>query len=216
MTLAPFVTLAGHAVPLMLSNVDTDVIIRVDRMTSVDPEALAPWAFESLRHRAGPGEVFDDRRYAGAPILVTGDNFGCGSSREPAVWAIMGLGFRCVIAPSFGDIFRANCLTIGVLPVALDRWAVEQGADAARQLDEVTVDLPAQQVKAVGRSWPFEIGAVHKQMLIDGLDELSLSLGRADEVSDWEAHDRQWRPWAWPSLGCTESTNADTRGGALE
>jgi 3-isopropylmalate/(R)-2-methylmalate dehydratase small subunit len=217
MTLAPFTMLAGRAVPLMLSNVDTDVIIRVDRMTSTDPQVLAPWAFEPLRYRAGPGEVFDDRRYAGAPILVTGDNFGCGSSREPAVWAIMGLGFRCVIAPSFGDIFRANCLTNGVLPVALDRSAVEKLADAARQRDEVTVDLPAQQVKAASRSWPFEIGAVHKLMLMEGLDELTLSLRRADEVSDWEADDQQRRRWAWaPARGWTGPTNADIRRGILE
>jgi 3-isopropylmalate/(R)-2-methylmalate dehydratase small subunit len=209
MTLTPFTTLTGRAAPLMLANVDTDVIIRVERMTSADPAALAPWAFESLRYDADggpePGFVLNDPAYAGAPILLAGDNFGCGSSREPAVWAVMGLGFRCVIAPSFGDIFRANCLTNGVLPVALSPDAVAELAIAARRLGQVTVDLPAQQVRAGSRWWSFGIGAAHKLMLIDGVDEMTLSLRFARQVRDWEAGDRLRRPWAWPEPGNAET-----------
>jgi 3-isopropylmalate/(R)-2-methylmalate dehydratase small subunit len=212
MTMPPFTTLTGRAVPLMLANVDTDVIIRIERMTSADPAALAPWAFESLRHDAGgaprPDFMLNDPAYAGAPILLAGRNFGCGSSREPAVWAVMGLGFRCVIAPSFGDIFRGNCLTNGVLPVALDGAAVAELAEAARRLDEVTVDLPAQQVRAAGRCWDFEIGAAHKLMLVDGVDEITLSLRLAEQVTAWEEQDRERRPWAWP-----QSANAEPAGG---
>ncbi len=205
---APLTTLSGKAVPLMLPNVDTDVIIRVERMTSTEPEALAPYAFESLRHRAGPGEVFDDERYAGAPILVAGQNFGCGSSREPAVWAVMGLGFRCVIAPSFGDIFRSNCLTNGVLPVVLPRFAVDEVAGAAQSLEEVTVDLPAQEVRIADTTWTFEVGATHKLMLVDGLDEFTLSLRLADQVLHWETKDKVARPWAW--VPQRESTMEET------
>ena len=203
MAVTPFTTLSGRAAPLMLANVDTDVIIRVERMTSADPAALALWAFESLRYDADgaprPDFVLNDQAYAGAPILLADDNFGCGSSREPAVWAVMGLGFRCVIAPSFGDIFRANCLTNGVLPVRLDRQAVAELAEVARRLDQVSIDLPAQAVRAAGRSWPFEIGAAHKLMLVDGADEMALSLRFSDQVSGWEEQDRRRRPWAWPA-----------------
>jgi 3-isopropylmalate/(R)-2-methylmalate dehydratase small subunit len=208
MALTPFTTLTGLAAPLMLANVDTDVIIRVERMTSTDPAALAPWAFESLRYAAAgaprPDCVLNDQAYAGAPILLAGGNFGCGSSREPAVWAVMGLGFRCVIAPSFGDIFRGNCLTNGVLPVALPTGAVAELAAAARRLDQVTVDLPAQQVRAAGTSWPFEIGAAHKLMLVDGVDEMTLSLRFTEQVRAWEETDHRCRPWAWPKPANTK------------
>jgi 3-isopropylmalate/(R)-2-methylmalate dehydratase small subunit len=202
MALTPFSTLTGRAAPLTLANVDTDVIIRIDRMTSADPAELAPWAFESLRYGADgaprPDFVLNDPAYAGAPILLAGGNFGCGSSREPAVWAIMGLGFRCVIAPSFGDIFRGNCLINGVLPIVLAAAAVAELAEASRRQDLVTVDLPAQRVRAAGTSWPFEIGAAHKLMLMDGVDEMTLSLRFADRVTAWEEQDRARRPWAWP------------------
>ena len=141
--------------------------------------------------------MLDDERYAGAPILVAGQNFGCGSSREPAVWAVMGLGFRCVIAPSFGDIFRSNCLTNGVLPVVLARVAIDEVAAAAWGLEEVTVDLPAQEVRIGDTTWKFEIGATHKLMLVDGLDEFTLSLRLVHRVLSWEAKDKVERPWAW-------------------
>jgi 3-isopropylmalate/(R)-2-methylmalate dehydratase small subunit len=209
MTLNPVTTVTGRAVPFMVSNVDTDVIIRVERMTSTDPALLAPWAFEALRYDADgkPKEdfVLNDARYADAPILVAGENFGCGSSREPAVWAVMGLGIRCVIAPSFGDIFRSNCLTNGVLAVALDGSTVDALARAASRLREVTVDLPAQEVRAAGKTWHFEIGATHKMMLIEGMDEMALSLRIADKVADWEAEDRQRHPWAWLSSSRAEA-----------
>jgi 3-isopropylmalate/(R)-2-methylmalate dehydratase small subunit len=211
----PFTTLTGLAAPLPLANVDTDVIIRVERMTSTNPAELAPWAFESLRYDAdgdpAPGFVLNDEAYTGAPILVAGPNFGCGSSREPAVWAVMGLGFRCVIAPSFGDIFRANCLTNGVLPVALDGDAVAELTGAARRHRELTVDLPAQQVRASGRTWHFEIGAAHKLMLVDGVDEMTLSQRFADQVSAWETRDRQRRPWAWPHPAGTNPAREERR-----
>jgi 3-isopropylmalate/(R)-2-methylmalate dehydratase small subunit len=215
MALRPFTVLAGRAAPLMLANVDTDVIIRVERMTSADPATLAPWAFEALRYGADGQPradfVLNDEVYAGAPILLADDNFGCGSSREPAVWAVMGLGFRCVIAPSFGDIFRANCLTNGVLPVALDRQAVAELAGVARRLEQVMVDLPAQQVRAAGRSWSFEIGAAHKLMLVEGADELALSLRFTDQVTAWEARDRRQRPWAWPEPVSADAGKVEQR-----
>jgi len=207
--MTPFTVLTGRAAPLMLANVDTDVIIRVERMTSADPAALAPWAFEALRYGDDglPRRdfVLNDEVYAGAPILLADGNFGCGSSREPAVWAVMGLGFRCVIAPSFGDIFRGNCLTNGVLPVVLERRAVGELAEVARRLEPVSVDLPAQEVRAGERSWSFEIGAAHKLMLVEGADEMGLSLRFTGQVSAWEERDRREQPWAWPAPAGADS-----------
>jgi 3-isopropylmalate/(R)-2-methylmalate dehydratase small subunit len=201
MTAAPFTVIRSRAVPLLIPNIDTDVIIRVERMMSSDPDTLAKWAFESIRYDASGAPkkdfVLNDPEYVGSEILLAGDNFGCGSSREPAVWAVMGLGFRCVIAPSFGDIFAANCLTNGVLPVSLPAGAVEQLAKAARRLEEVTVDLPSQEVGHEARSWPFEIGPVHTLMLVDALDEMGLAVRRLEDVERWEIRDRRQRAWAW-------------------
>jgi 3-isopropylmalate/(R)-2-methylmalate dehydratase small subunit len=162
MVTAPFTVVRSRAVPLLIPNVDTDVIIRVERMMSSDPDHLAKWAFESIRYDSSgaPREdfVLNDPEYVGSEILLAGDNFGCGSSREPAVWAVMGLGFRCVIAPSFGDIFAANCLTNGVLPVSLPADAAEQLAAGARRFEEITVDLPSQEIRLESRCWTFDIG----------------------------------------------------------
>jgi len=201
-TPAPFTVVRSRAVPLLIPNIDTDVIIRVERMMSPDPGHLARWAIESIRYDAGGAPkkdfVLNDPGYVGSEILLAGDNFGCGSSREPAVWAVMGLGFRCVIAPSFGDIFAANCLTNGVLPVTLPTDVVEQLAKGARNLNEVTVDLPSQEVWLESRSWSFEIGRVHKVMLVDALDEMALAVGRLEHVERWEIRDHGERAWAWP------------------
>jgi 3-isopropylmalate/(R)-2-methylmalate dehydratase small subunit len=200
----PFTVVTGRAVPLLLENLDTDVIIPVERMVSTDPAALAHWAFESLRYdsdgRLKERFVLNDPAYSGAPFLVAGENFGCGSSREPAVWALMGLGFRCVIAPSFGEIFEANCLTNGLLPVRLHHQAIEEIAAAGWSLDkEVTVDLATQEVWAASRSWDFEISRAHKHMLLNGFDEMALGISHLDQIESWERRDRQQRRWAWPA-----------------
>jgi 3-isopropylmalate/(R)-2-methylmalate dehydratase small subunit len=201
MTPASFTVVRSRAVPLLIPNIDTDVIIRVERMMSQDPDTLAKWAFESIRYdgNGAPREdfVLNDPEYVGSEVLLAGDNFGCGSSREPAVWAVMGLGFRCVIAPSFGDIFAANCLTNGVLPVSLSAHAIEQLAAGARRFEEVTVDLPSQEVWIGSHSWTFEIGRVHKLMLIDALDEMALAIRRLEVVERWEIRDRHESAWAW-------------------
>lgn len=201
MTTPPFNVVQSRAVPLLFPNVDTDVIIRVERMMSQDRDSLAKWAFESIRYDASGaprnGFSLNDPEYVGSKILLAGENFGCGSSREPAVWALMALGFRCLIAPSYGDIFATNCLTNGVLPVSLQPGAVEQLAAGACRYEEVTVDLPSQEVRLGSRSWPFEIGRVHKLMLIDGLDEMALAVRGLDAVQRWELRDRHERSWAW-------------------
>jgi len=202
----PFTTVTGTAVPLMLSNVDTDVIIRVDRMSSRKPADLAPWAFEALRHCAdgtpNPDCLLNQPRYQTAPILLAGNNFGSGSSREPAVWAIQGLGVRCIVAPSYGDIFKVNCQQNGVLAVVLAGEEVARLADYASAGIPITVDLLSQQITAADDAWSFEVAIMQKRSLLEGLDDLELTLRDVDAVTAWEQADRKRRPWAWrPAAG---------------
>jgi 3-isopropylmalate/(R)-2-methylmalate dehydratase small subunit len=197
----PVTRITGVAAPLLRANVDTDVIIRIDRLTTNRPSELAPYAFEALRYRADgseePSFILNRAPFRGAPILVAGPNFGCGSSREPAVWALMGLGIRCVIAPSFGDIFQGNCFQNGVLPVELPEADVDALAVAAESGEPVTVDLREQRVTTSSRSWSFALPALRKQSLLEGLDDLDLALQDLPLVLAWEERDRQARPWAW-------------------
>ena len=201
MTTVPIRTIAGAAIPLLRPNVDTDVIIRVDRMVSTDPVDLAPYAFEALRYHADgtidPSCVLNDPRFQDAPVLIAGANFGCGSSREPAVWAIAGLGIGCIVAPSFGDIFRANCFQNGVLPIILDEADVAALAANAAEGALVVVDLPAQTITSLDDTWEFAIGQLQKTALVEGLDDLDLSIRHRDAIRHWESRDIVSRPWVW-------------------
>jgi 3-isopropylmalate/(R)-2-methylmalate dehydratase small subunit len=211
MTTAPIDVIAGPAIPLLRPNIDTDVIIRVDRMVSTDPLVLAPYAFEALRLRPDgtidPSCVLNDPRFQGAPTLIAGANFGCGSSREPAVWAIAGLGIRCIIAPSFGDIFRANCFQNGVLPIVVDELDVEAIAANAAEGARVVIDLPAQTITSLEASWEFSIGQLQKTALVEGLDDLDLSMRHLDAIRAWEARDTVTRPWVW-NASLTDDSSA--------
>jgi 3-isopropylmalate/(R)-2-methylmalate dehydratase small subunit len=203
----------GRAAVLRRANIDTDVIIRVERMVSTDPAALAAWAFEALRYRddgtEDPGFVLNTAPFKGAPILVVGPNFGCGSSREPAVWAMQGLGIKVVVGPSFGDIFEANCHQNGMLPVTLDQAEVNALAAIAETAATVSVDVETQQIQAGGRTWDFALGPTQKMSLLDGLDDLDLALRDMDAVRAWEHADRRARPWAWAPL--TRASSASTQ-----
>jgi len=201
MSAGPLRTVTGVAAPLLRSNIDTDVIIRVERMVSAKPADLAPWAFEAMRYRPDgsedPGFVLNQEPFRDAPILVAGSNFGCGSSREPAVWAIAGLGIRCIVAPSYGDIFEANCHQNGILPIVLSEAEVDDLATLAATGVPVTVDLEAQQVRSADCIWPFVIGPSQKLALLEGLDDLDLARSQMDAIRNWEHADRTARPWAW-------------------
>jgi 3-isopropylmalate/(R)-2-methylmalate dehydratase small subunit len=201
----PFISLRGVALPLPLANLDTDVIIRVDRMANRAPAALRKYAFEALRvlpdGTPNPASPFNQTAYAHAPILIAGDNFGCGSSREPAVWAIAALGIRCVIAESFGDIFYSNCFQNGLLPVVLARADIEALLEQAEGADGFSVDLPAQTVTAPdGREFRFEVDPLRKELLLEGLDEVAQTLKWLDEIRAWQAGDRARRPWMWSAV----------------
>lgn len=198
----PFITLTGPAAALARDNVDTDVIVRIERLTSLARDALGPYAFESWRLRPDgsedPSFVLNQPQFREAAILLTGRNFGCGSSREGAVWALLARGIRCVIAESFGDIFFSNCFQNGVLPIrlpaALVQRIVAQAADGA----PVTVDLTACHILLPDSSTiPFEVDPMRREALLEGLDDIQRTLRLEPAIAAWQALDRRERPWLW-------------------
>ncbi|RKF33358.1 3-isopropylmalate dehydratase small subunit [Paraburkholderia fungorum] len=200
----PFTTVTGAAVPLPLANIDTDVIIRVERMTNRSPSAMRKYAFEALRYLGdgseNPDSPFNQEIYRDAPILLTGDNFGCGSSREPAVWAIASLGVRCVIAESFGDIFFSNCFQNGLLALVLPPAEIALLASEANGSANFKVDLTQQIVTSPsGTVYPFDVDPIRKELLLEGLDEIGQTLKWSDAITAWQTADRIARPWVWQS-----------------
>jgi 3-isopropylmalate/(R)-2-methylmalate dehydratase small subunit len=198
----PFTRIAGPAAPLLRANIDTDVIIRIERLTGVPREQLGRYAFEALRYRGDGSEdpdfALSRTNFRNAPILIAGENFGCGSSREGAVWALMAAGLRCVIAESFGDIFYNNCFQNGMLPVVLPAVTVAQLAGEAANGAPFTVDLVEQMILSPqGEAITFDIDAQRRQALLEGLDDISLTLKRLPEIAAWQSHDRMGRPWIW-------------------
>ncbi len=202
-----FQTASGRALTLLQPNIDTDVIIRINRLNEVrmHPEGrslLGRWAFESLRYAPDgseqPGCILNDQRFRGAPILIAGPNFGCGSSREGAVWAMAGIGIRCVIADSFGDIFHANCFQNGVLPIVLPAPEVARLAEAAAGLAELCVDLEQQTISAAsGRAIRFDVDASRRHALLLGLDEIGETMQHVADIAAWQDADQANRPWMW-------------------
>jgi 3-isopropylmalate/(R)-2-methylmalate dehydratase small subunit len=187
-----FTTLTAVAAPFPQKNVDTDTIIRIERCTGTPKEELGQYAFEMARQ--DPGFVLNQPRYRDAAILVCGEFFGTGSSREMAVWALAGLGIRCLIAPSFGQIFYGNCFQNGVLPIVLCARQVDELMREAEKGRPFEIDLGKQTVNG---TVAFEIGARAKRMLLEGLDELGLTLALEPKVAAFQAADRARRPWVY-------------------
>jgi len=162
-------------------------------------EAVVRFAFEPLRFAPDgsplPSDPFADPNRQGAQILVAGENFGCGSSRETAATAIRGMGFRVVLAPSFGDIFYSNCLKNGVLPVRLPPGAFESLRACAENLGEISIALERQEISFRDQTVSFEIGELQKAMLARGLDDLGLMRARADRQAAFDQRDAKLRPW---------------------
>jgi 3-isopropylmalate/(R)-2-methylmalate dehydratase small subunit len=203
--MTPFTVLTGIAAPLLQDNVDTDTIIRVEPLfDGVPRDQLGPFALAALRYRADgsedPAFVLNREPYRQAGILLAGANFGCGSSREGAVWALMARGLRCVIAPSFGDIFYNNCFQNGMLPVRLPRVQVEALAQAVSDEADatVTVDLLACTVQRAGHAAiGFELPARRREGLLHGLDDLELTLARSADIDAFQRRDALLRPWVY-------------------
>ena len=189
----PLREVEGRAIPFGAKNVDTDVIIPARWLKTVTREGLGQGAFETIR--AEPGNVFDDARFAGAPILIAGDNFGCGSSREHAAWALHDLGIRAVIAPSFSDIFSGNAFKNGILTVVLPQQQVDRLLDVART-DPVSIDLESQIVTTPFQDrFAFEIDPFRKTCLLEGLDEVGLTLARDASIATYETRQARDMPW---------------------
>lgn len=194
--MTPFTALTSIAAPLPAPNIDTDIIVPARFLTITSKQGLGRHAFAEWRERGD--FVLDDPRWAGAQILVAGANFGCGSSREQAAWAVADLGIRCVIAPSFGEIFRANALRNGLLPVTLSEteWRCVLAAAEARQ--SVTIDLAEQVVLLDDSSIPFVIPDQERVALLNGWDEIDGIRARyADATAAFEARQRADSPWLW-------------------
>jgi 3-isopropylmalate/(R)-2-methylmalate dehydratase small subunit len=190
----PFTVHTGRGVPLRRSDVDTDQIIPSDYLKRVTRTGFADGLF--VEWRSLPGFVLDDARYSGASVLVAGENFGTGSSREHAVWALQDWGFRAVISPRFADIFRGNATKNGLLPVVLDAAAVEQlwGLTEAEPSVEVTVDLEQRQVRAPGLVANFDIDEHTRWRLLNGFDDIGLTLRQVDAIAAYELTRPSWRP----------------------
>ena len=186
-------TIEGKAYPFGMKNVDTDIVIPSHWLKTISRTGLGKGAFEVLRKE--PGNVFDDPAYVGSPILIAGDNFGCGSSREHAAWALGDLGIKVVIAPSFSDIFSSNAFKNGILTVVLPQAAIDRLMEVA-ETDEIHVDLEQQTVTTQFQDrFAFEIDPFRKHCLLGGLDEIGLTLADADGIGVYEktaAHDRPW------------------------
>lgn len=206
-----FTTLNAIVAPLDRSNVDTDAIIPKQFLKSIKRSGFGPNAFDEWRYLdhgepgmdnskrpLNPDFSLNQPRYQGAQILLTRKNFGCGSSREHAPWALDDYGFRAVIAPSFADIFFNNCYKNGLLPIVLSEEAVDWlfQQTEANEGYRLTVDLPAQTVSApCGRSFAFEITEHRKHCLLNGLDEIGLTLAHAGEIRAFEARRKAEQPW---------------------
>ncbi|WP_313803346.1 3-isopropylmalate dehydratase small subunit [Sphingobium sp.] len=193
----------GKAYPFGMKNVDTDIVIPAHWLKTISRSGLGKGAFEVLRKE--PGNVFDDPAYVGSPILIAGDNFGCGSSREHAAWALADLGIKVVIAPSFSDIFSGNAFKNGILTVVLPQEAIDRLMEVAQGLngtpDPIHVDLEHQTVTTRFQDrFQFEIDPFRKHCLLGGLDEIGLTLGQADTISHFEAKDADARPWLVPAV----------------
>jgi 3-isopropylmalate/(R)-2-methylmalate dehydratase small subunit len=201
---SPFTSLSAIAAPIMRSNIDTDVIIRIERLVGTSIRGtLGKWAFGSLRYlpdgSENPEFILNREPYRKAEILITGPNFGCGSSREGAVWSLQEMGIRAVIGSSFGDIFFANCFQNGILPIVIDKAIVDSLAaevENSQGAGRVSVDLEQQTITSPsGKQHRFEIDPRRRRGLLQGLDEVALTLQRDVEIRAFQAGDRIERPW---------------------
>ena len=198
----PFTTLKGVAAALPVPNVDTDKIIPKQYLKTIQRTGLGQYLFDDLRFTADrkeiPDFVLNQPTFRKSVTLVAGENFGCGSSREHAPWALLDFGIRCIIAPSYADIFYNNCFKNGILPLALPADQVNVLMKDATDKKALTVDLPSQKViRENGESFAFEIDPFRKHCLINGLDDIGLTLEHQLEISTFEKQQKGSQPWLY-------------------
>ncbi|HYM32933.1 MAG TPA: 3-isopropylmalate dehydratase small subunit [Candidatus Cybelea sp.] len=199
-----FTTHTGVAAPLPMVNVDTDMIIPKQFLKTIKRTGLGKHLFEEMRYtldgKEKPDFVLNQPAWRKASILVAGANFGCGSSREHAPWALLDFGIRCVISTSFADIFYNNCFKNGILPIALPQADVDKLLDDARRGANatVTIDLEKQEIRGPdGGCVKFDIDPFRKQCLLEGLDEIGLTMKKAPQIADFEAKQQASQPWLY-------------------
>jgi|TARA_R110000868_G_scaffold227656_2_gene480686 3-isopropylmalate/(R)-2-methylmalate dehydratase small subunit len=196
-----FTSLTAIAAPLDLMNIDTDMIIPKQFLKTIKRTGLGIHAFDELRYNedgsAKPDFVLNQEPYSKAQILITKDNFGCGSSREHAPWALLDFGLRCIIAPSYADIFYNNCFKNGILPIQTSAENVDQLMDAVKmnKSAQVSIDLDSQTVKAGNISFEFDIDSFRKHCLLNGLDDIGLTLEKNKELTAFESSYKAAHPW---------------------
>ena len=195
-----FELLKGIAAPLEMINVDTDMIIPKQFLKTIKRSGLGKNLFHELRYDI-QGNIKNDfvlnwDPYKQASILVAGDNFGCGSSREHAPWSILDFGFKCIIAPSFADIFYNNCFKNGILPIRLDQKTVDVLMDQANQKKQLTINLKDQLIILEdGNTVEFQIDPFRKKCLLEGLDDIGLTLQKKEKIDQYEASLKNTHPW---------------------
>jgi 3-isopropylmalate/(R)-2-methylmalate dehydratase small subunit len=196
-----FTTLCGRAAPLPIMNVDTDMIIPKQYLKTIARTGLGKGLFSEMRYTEDGGEnpdfVLNRAPYRSASILIAGDNFGCGSSREHAPWALLDFGLKCIISTSFADIFYNNCFQNGILPVKVSQSELDQLMEVAQRGVELRVDLAAQEISnGQGVKITFDIDPFRKHCLLNGLDDIGLTLQKADKIDAFEARAATSRSWA--------------------
>ena len=203
-----FTTLRGVAAPLNMANIDTDMIIPKQHLKTIKRSGLGKHLFTDMRYDAGGAEnpdfVLNRPAYREAKILVAGENFGCGSSREHAPWALLDFGIRCVIASSFADIFFNNCFKNGVLPIVLPPEDVDKLLDDAERGSNavITVDLEKQEITGPdGGTLAFEIDPFRRNCLLNGLDDVGLTMQKSSDIDSFEERQRTSEPWLYAASG---------------
>ncbi len=197
----PFNVITSVAAPLLLQNIDTDMIIPKQFLTTIKRTGLAEGLFFEMRYDVAGNKnedfVLHRAPFEHAQIIVAGDNFGCGSSREHAPWALLDYGIRCVIAPSFADIFYGNCFKNGILPVVVPQEQVDKIAEYAALGQEISVNLPAQIITVGEAKFAFEVDSFRKHCLLNGLDDIGLTLEHVADIAAFEAKNAQAAPWLY-------------------
>ncbi len=200
--MTPFTKHTGRAAPLPLINIDTDMIIPKQFLKTIKRTGLGVNLFDEMRYDETGQEITDfvlnQPDYRESTVLVTGENFGCGSSREHAPWALLDFGIRCVIAPSFADIFHSNCFKNGILPIALPQEQVDELMEVAQDPEnDMTIDLAAQVIRAKNKQYAFQVDDFRKECLLHGWDDVALTMKNAPKIDSFEAKNKAAQPWLY-------------------
>lgn len=197
--MTPFKTLTSIPAAMRIINIDTDMIIPKQFLRTIKRTGLASGLFYEMRFdeqgNKKPDFVLHKEPYTHSTILVAGENFGCGSSREHAPWALLDFGIRCIIAPSYSDIFFNNCFKNGILPIVLPQSDVDELMNRADEKLDITVSLPEQKIVAGNKVYDFDIDAFRKHCLVNGLDDIGLTLEKENFISTYEDNRSKERPW---------------------